>query len=155
MEICAIDPGPENSAFVRMLDSVLTFHTIKPNEEILTILLENTSKADVLVIEMVASYGMPVGVSIFETVLWIGRFMQAAIGHVSTERVFRKDVKLHFCGSSRAKDSNIRQAILDRYGSSRKVAIGTKKQKGPLYGVKKDEWSALAVALYYLDKLRI
>jgi hypothetical protein len=58
------------------------------------------------------------------------------------ELVFRRDVKLHLCGSARAKDPNIRQALLDRFGP-----VGTKKAPGPLYGVKSHIWSALAVAV--------
>jgi hypothetical protein len=37
--------------------------------------------------------------------------------------------------------------LLDRFGPGREVAVGTKRAPGPLYGIKGDEWSALAVAL--------
>jgi len=60
-------------------------------------------------------------------------------------------VKLHLCGSARAKDTNIRQALIDRYGGS--AAIGKKAAPGPLYGVSKDVWSALAVAVTAADTL--
>ena len=86
---------------------------------------------------MVASYGMPVGKDIFETVKWIGRFEEAAatIWEVKTILIYRKDVKSYLCGSMKAKDSNIRQALID--------LLGKEKTKG----VSKDIWSALAVAL--------
>jgi hypothetical protein len=61
--------------------------------------------------------------------------------------VYRKDVKLYLCGSLRATDANIRAALLDRFGPGREIAVGTKRAPGPLYGIKGDEWSALAVAL--------
>jgi hypothetical protein len=60
--------------------------------------------------------------------------------------VFRRDVKLHLCDSPRAKDGNVRQALLDRLGPQ-----GTKKAPGPTYGVKSHEWAALAVAVYGWD----
>jgi len=72
----------------------------------------------------------------------IGRFAEVSRGSASL--VFRRDVKMHLCGSARAKDANIRQALLDRLGP-----VGTKKAPGPLYGVKSHIWAALAVAVTY------
>jgi hypothetical protein len=93
-----------------------------------------------IAIEMIASYGMAVGADVFQTCVEIGRFVEVAEGNVSL--VFRRDVKMHLCGSARAKDANIRQAMLDRLGP-----VGTKKAPGPLYGVKSHIWAALAVAI--------
>ena len=64
--------------------------------------------------------------------------------------VYREDVKLHLCGSPRAKDANIRQALIDRWGGKAE-AVGTVKKPGPLYGVKSHAWSALAVAVTALE----
>ena len=60
------------------------------------------------------------------------------------------DHKVHHCHSARAKDSNIRQALLDRFGG-KDIAVGTKADQGPLYGIKKDVWSALAIGVYHLE----
>ena len=57
-----------------------------------------------MVYEMVAGYGMPVGAEVFETAFWAGRFSEAWPGHA--ERLYRRDVKLYLCGSSRAKDTS-------------------------------------------------
>jgi hypothetical protein len=48
----------------------------------------------------------------------------------------------------KAKDANIRQALIDIYGGNDK-AIGNKKTPGPLYGIKGDLWAALAVAVTF------
>jgi hypothetical protein len=96
-------------------------------------------------IEMIACYGMPVGAEVFETCIWIGRFIERWGSHAFY--IYRKDVKLHLCGQARAKDANVRQALIDRYGSSQKKAIGTKKAPGPLYGISSHVWSALGVAI--------
>ena len=78
---------------------------------------------DVLVIEMIASYGMPVGKEVFETCVWIGRFKELAIiRNIKVEYIYRKDEKMNLCQSMKAKDSNIRQALIDRFG-----IVGTKK----------------------------
>lgn len=73
-----------------------------------------------MVIEMIASYGMPVGKEVFDTCVWIGRFAEAS--GMPTNYIYRKDEKMNICHSMRAKDSNIRQALIDRFG-----VVGTKK----------------------------
>jgi hypothetical protein len=103
------------------------------------------SPTDKMVVEMIASYGMPVGQEVFDTCVWIGRFIEACPG--PHQLISRKDVKLHLCGTHRAKDTNVYHALLDLYGGGRAVAVGTKKAPGPLYGFKADCWSALAVAI--------
>jgi hypothetical protein len=60
--------------------------------------------------------------------------------------VFRRDVKLSLCGSARAKDGNIRTALIDLHGG-KEAAIGRKKTPGPLWGVHADVWAALALAI--------
>lgn len=106
-----------------------------------------TDISDILAIEMVASYGMPVGREVFETVRWIGRFQQAWSEPEAVKLVYRQDVKLHLCKSVRAKDANIWQALKDRFGEP-----GTAKNPGKLYGVKSHARAALAVALTVYDK---
>lgn len=65
----------------------------------------------------------------------------------------RRAVKLHLCGSMRAKDGNIRQALVDRFGGQAQ-AVGTKKAPGPLFGLSSHRWSALAVAVTWWDTRR-
>ncbi len=140
--ILAIDPGPEQSGWVlwdhecgRVLKS-----GVAPNDVMLSIAKDETDIA----CEMIASYGMPVGAEVFETCVWIGRFLQAT--HGSFKRIFRRDVKLHLCGNARAKDNNVWQALVDRYGPP-----GTKKKPGALYGVRSHARAALAVAVTHGD----
>ncbi len=145
--ILAIDPGNIESAYC-----VIDKETYKPiefgkidNQLLLIKLCE--LKYETLVIEMIASYGMPVGKEVFETCVWIGRFIQRR-DCASYYYVYRKDEKINICGSMKAKDSNIRQALIDRFGQ-----VGTKKNPGWFYGFKADIWSAYAVGITYLDKV--
>lgn len=149
MTTIAVDPGTEESAYIVYRDGEIIDKDILENDE-MRLMLEQCFRApnDKLAIEMVASYGMPVGKDVFETVLWIGRFIEAWGGPY--KKVYRKDVKLHLCKSMKAKDANIRQAIIDRYppiGGGKTPQIGIKDQPGPLYGMKSHLWSALAVAI--------
>jgi hypothetical protein len=145
--VIAIDPGSEESAIVFMrADGRPGEFRKAENRHILTQVAETAGWWH-MAIEMIASYGMPVGKEVFDTCVWIGRFIQAFDGPFTL--VYRRDVKMHLCGNNTAKDSNIRQALIDKFGPSKDVAIGTKKSPGPLYGVSKDIWAALAVGVTY------
>lgn len=137
--VFAVDPGPKESAFVEWDGDRIIQHDKQPNECLLAL----RTRAQP-VIEMIASLGMPVGAEVFDTCIWIGKFMQA---WGSAELMFRREVKLHLCNDSRAKDGNIRQALIDRLG-----APGTKANPGVTYGISGDEWQALALAVTWWDK---
>jgi hypothetical protein len=145
VNILAIDPGCHESAWLSYDGSILSFGR-EPNVDVLAMLKQKGPqfRHEHLAIEMIASYGMPVGKEVFETVLWIGRFIEAWNDPYTL--IYRKDVKMHLCGSVRAKDPNVRQALLDRFGPQ-----GTKANKGATYGISKDVWAALAVAVTYGD----
>lgn len=141
--ILAIDPGTSQSAWLRFDGSRPQGFGITANE-VLVRALRSGGLPGVVVIEKVESYGMAVGAEVFDTVLWAGRFAEAA-HRVPVVMLPRRAVKLALCGDSRAKDANIRQALLDRFGGS--AAVGRKAAPGPLYGVSRDVWSALAIAV--------
>ena len=155
--VIAIDPGTTQSAYVIMKqDKSLDEFGILQNDDVLEMLAhedQNNFNDSECVIEMVASYGMPVGQSVFETCVWIGRFM-GQLEIIPVSRIYRKEITLNLCNSRAARDGNVRRAILDRYpptGGGKTPQIGTKKHPGPLYGVSKDVWAALGVALTYYD----
>lgn len=146
--VLAIDPGTLQSAYVVLCGEVIYEHGIAENQQLLQMIRSgHFDFAEYLAIEMIASYGMAVGAEVFRTCVWIGRF-EEAWGDPFSE-VFRKDVKMNVCGSPRAKDANIRQAMLDRFG-----APGTKREPGRTYGMRKDAWQALAVAVTWMDRRR-
>ena len=149
--LLAIDPGSSASGWVVYNSSwgVVLSAGIDKNEVLLE-RLRSEQDADQLVVEMIASYGMPVGREVFETCVWIGRFKEAYDG--PSEWVYRREVKLALCDSPRAKDANVRQALIDMFGPGKGAAIGTKKVPGPLYGFKADMWAALGVAVAWVQK---
>lgn len=151
--ILAIDAGTTESGYALMSDKYeLILHGKMENGALLE-KMYNT-KFDTLVVEMVASYGMAVGASVFETCLWIGRYIEAAcVKCVPVERVYRKDEKINLCGSMKAKDANIRQALIDRFAKfDFKNGKGTKAHPDYFYGVSKDAWAAIAVAVTAIDR---
>lgn len=151
MRVFAVDPGTTCSALVVMDEKKIYRHELQDNRVILA-RLADCSAADVMAIEMVASYGKPVGQETFETCVWIGRFMQVVTNHY---RLFRQEIKTHLCGTfQNVKDGVIRQRLIDIYsnGAGKAVAIGLKKTPGPLYGISEDEWQALAVGVTFGEK---
>lgn len=158
MRLLSIDPGNVESGWV-----VLDTDTMKPlvfaksgNGALLTDITSGTIECDDAVIEMVASYGMSVGATVFETCVWIGRFQQALLDSrgIATERIVRLDVKMHHCHSSSATDSNIRQALVDRFApNEQNHGKGTKAQPGFFYGFAADVWQAYALGVHKADKI--
>ena len=133
--IIGIDPGPEWQSCV--------MYEPKMKRVLSCAAFRNNFKHDFfthsdIAIEWIESFGMAVGREVFQTVFQIGRIREQ-LGCVRL--IPRRDVKLTLCHSSRAKDTNVRQALIDTIG-----VVGTKKNPGPLYGVSGHYWAALGVA---------
>lgn len=148
--LLAIDPGYESSALVCFSGMRIDSCQYLPNPDLAHALRHEIAwdGAD-LVLEQIESFGMPVGREIFGTVFWTGRFAEAHQGWVIL--MPRRAVKMHLCHSARATDANIRCALMDRHGG-RIAAIGVKQDPGPLYGVTRHGWSAVALGVTYLDQ---
>lgn len=149
-KILALDPGTTETGWVLYNGGRVAHCGVMANQQMVDRLSWSTDDGTVLAVEMIASYGMPVGKEVFETCVWIGRFLQAWHRPDLAVRVFRQEVKLHLCGSPKAKDPNVRQALLDQFpatGGGAVPQVGTKKKPGPLFGVSSHIWSALGVAV--------
>lgn len=176
--VLAVDPGTFESAFVLLeQDAVWDFGKVK-NLELLQAIEDQRFNADVLALEMLDARGSPMGYETLRTLVWCGQFRQA-FGRDLTKEIKRSEVKSTICGQHKdAKDANIRQAMIDRWGGD-SVAVGgvkcgTCKGKGwtgrdhascsgcngslwkfppgPLNGFSKDCWQALAVGVTYYEK---
>ena len=177
--LLAIDPGTTKSGWCYMEDSEPIDWGWTDNGKMYALINKFQSP---LVIEDIAHYGMPVGKDVFQTIRWTGRFdRHAEASALMVTYVTRPDVKLALCGSPRANDSTIRQALVDHYGGD-EIAIGGKKCQGckgkgwlgrdhadcedcdgrgtatpagVLHGISGHVWSALAVGLTHHDRLLI
>jgi hypothetical protein len=151
MRLLAIDPGNALSAYVLydVEEARPVLWEKMPNEDMRCVVgrYRDDLRVEVLAIEMVASYGMPVGREVFDTCVWIGRFAERWGTEGDVRMVYRSDVKLHLTNSRRSKDPNVRQALLDKFGPGKELAVGKKASPGPLYGLTGDCWSALGVAV--------
>lgn len=159
-QILAIDPGSAKSAWLFYDTSskcpIPAQHGICDNEDLVRKLKRSHSgpikqrpPPAILAIEMIKPRGMPTAWEEMLTCVWIGRFIEAWRGPWSF--VYRMEEKMHLCGRANANDANIRAALIDRWGGKEK-AVGLKKSPGPLFGISKDVWAALAVAVTYAER---
>lgn len=156
--IIGIDPGNVESAFclvdTRTLQPI--FFRKEKNAEMwkdVFMAAETVNWNVDFAIEDVASYGMPVGREVFDTVKWIARMQERLEGCDQPYKlIYRKDEKMAICHSPKANDASIRQALIDRfaYGVPNK-GKGTKKSPGWFYGFKADIWQAYAIAVTYAE----
>ena len=162
--ILAIDPGNVESGYVITGNDLEVWDKGKVNNnELMCIIndcvmeeLENANADINIAIEKIASYGMPVGIEVFDTCIWIGRFVQEFINlgikEDDIKYIFRKDEKMNLCQSMKANDTTIKQALVDRFAPGQKnYGKGTKKNPGWFYGFKSDIWASYAVAVTYHD----
>ena len=153
--IIAIDPGNAQSGYC-----VIDRNTLRPlefgkvdNVELLRKLASATEQGwRWAVIEMVASYGMSVGRDVFDTTVWIGRFYQVLSDQCPVRMLCRIEEKKHICHDSRANDTAIRRALIDRFAAhDLKNGKGTKKKPDFFYGFKADVWTAYALGLTAIE----
>jgi hypothetical protein len=143
MKILAIDPGTTQSAFVVWDTDRQEFIGLKmgivDNDLLLKSIDEYAVDADLIAIEAVQNYGFQMGRTTIETIMFTGALRQESSVMCSwaTVKLYgRPTIKGHFNAKN---DATIRSSLRMRYGEARK---GEK-----LEGVKKDIWSALALAV--------
>lgn len=122
--------------------------------------LNGDNKPDMLAIEMIGHYGqgMAAGATTFDTCIWIGRFLETAerdmglVEEKNIHRIMRRHEKINLCGSMKAKDKDIKQALVDRFALGQpNYGKGTKSAPGFFFGVAKDAWQAVAVGTTAFD----
>ncbi len=120
MRIFAVDPGPEKSAFVYWdsREEKILQTAILPNPDILILFRSLPEDCEAVAIEMIGHYGsgMPAGKEVFNTCVFIGELKEACFPRFQARLIERRYIKIHLCNSARAKDGNIRQALIDRFG---------------------------------------
>ena len=172
--LLSIDPGTTKSGWCiyegrkdRVLDTVVACG-VDENEDLLrritdfiTVYPSNQkAPSGQVVIEWITSYGMKVGQEVFETCLFAGRCYERAMtlattfGSPKPVLITRKEIKMALVGRMNSKDTHVRQALIEMFGPTKEQAIGKKASPGPLYGVTSHGWSALAVAVVYMEKLK-
>jgi hypothetical protein len=144
--IVGIDAGPKDCCLVELGPTGV----VKVETQVVAeIVLQSIVDEDCLwYVEDFVPYGQRLGHESIATIKAIG-----VLQHFGVAAIDRPTIKLHLCGVKNAKDADIRDALIHRFGPGRDAAVGTKKNRGPLYGVSGSHaWAALAVAVTAWDQ---
>lgn len=144
MIVFGIDPGPLQSAYA-VWDGIAVMEAKLLSNLDMILTIRAMDPSTIYAIEVVRGYGQIVGNDTFFTAEWVGRF--DAVANFKAVLLPRKDIKLHLCGNTSSRDSDIRKALIDRIGPQ-----GTKKAPGPTFGLSGHTWAALAVAVVAYDR---
>lgn len=155
MKVLAIDAGNIQSCYVLFCteEKKVIKKGLVENEAFLKEIL--TLKFDEVAIEKIVSMGMAVGDTTFETVFQNARIYQILLDKLNIKANFypRYDIKMHLCMTTRAKDGNIRAALVNKFGEP-----STKKNPHNTYSELDDGvyfgthfWAALAVCMYHIE----
>lgn len=158
----AIDPGNVYSAYAILANSDyrIVEKAKEENEKVLQRVFQYASEDPGdkrVVIEMIASYGMAVGSTVFDTCIWIGRYWQMLESNgIHPEFIVRSKVKHNLCHSTAAKDSNVTAALVERFSPKNQANFGkgTKNNPGWFHGVSKDIWAAIGVGVTSIDVMK-
>lgn len=159
--IVAIDTGSDKSAFVmynKETKQLADRHWL-PNIELIERLKKyyNSGEVELVLIEMSASYGMPIGIQVLINCLIIGMFAQLAKQYnLPVKLIFRKTIKLELCGALRkVNDSAVNITIRDMYWGD--PGSKSKKNLNPFYfneetdknearsEMENNQWAALGI----------
>jgi hypothetical protein len=150
--VCGIDPAPVQTALTVWDGQRVLHKMLSPNDEVRNWILAHLDSHNVsaLAVEGIQPMGMAVGKTVFDTAFFVGHLQEllTATGPKVVLKVNRTRIKLHHTGGTKANDSQIRAALIARFGEP-----GNKKNPGVLFGVANDIWSSTAIAVWAHDVL--
>lgn len=149
-----IDPSNIHSAYCTIDEKTkkpLQFGKV-PNEQLRQMLRDREIKFDEVVIEDIQNMGLPAGRTLFDTAKEIGRQTEILEGlGYEIEYVYRREEKIHICGTMKANDATIRRALIDRFAET-ESGKGTKRSPDFFYGFHSDIWQSFCVALTAVER---
>lgn len=145
--VLAIDPGSEQSAWVRVAHGIPVAFAKAPNHDVLDV-VKLLAPHDYIAIEWPHNAG-PGGATILDTAAWAGRFLQRwnDAGGRTPALVYRNSIKAHLLGTTRGNDTAVRRAIIDRF-------VAEHGGREHLTGIANDVWQALACAIAFDETIR-
>jgi len=157
--ILAIDPGNIESAYVLWDGEKMLDKNYLPNKECLSKFEQQRfQNIDCVVIEMVSSYGMPIGQNTIDTCVWIGIFKQF-FHNKEVHLRFRQTVKMHHCHAlNGVNDGAINNVLKGKYGDDKTQKRPNEviwndcvKHNGGREYMNGDIWAAFALATSWTE----
>ena len=151
MIVFGIDPGSKESGIVMLesekgFDWTIKTKSMQPNQTAKLIIQSGIQGGTdrYIAIEKIVSYNQKVGASVFDTVKWVGRFMECWENEpncTQVKEIPRREAVGHLCEFGKSgSDKYVREALIKRFG------------KEVLKGFTNHTWSALAIAVTFIDK---
>ena len=150
MILVALDPGPVTSGLV-VYDTdaqrVIRSHAELVWPDVRRLLSDHLLSGAGVVCER--TQAGPPSTDVVRTTEMVGRVMEWCDStRTPLELLYRREVLAGLGVSARGpKDALVRSALIDLHGTSRALAVGTRRAPGPLYGVTSHAWAALALAV--------
>jgi len=162
--ILCVDPGCFDTAYVVWDGEKLLDKNKISNEElrdkIPNILLGRNEKVSEVIIEMVSSYAMQVGQTIFDSCVFVGILKQQCetLG-VPVHLIFRKSIKLHHNHSLRGvNDGAVNGVLKQKYGEDNTIKKPNLiywneevEKNGGAKWMNGDMWAAFSIATYWTE----
>ena len=156
MIVLAIDPGPVKCGVVLYDDhNRIVLYTLKAAtvDQAVDLVRDAKGSDTLIAIERVQSMGQA-GASLLQTSEVVGRLHQRALDSgLPVVLLYRREVCSHLHVHGAGKDSQVRQRMIEAHGGSREIAVGTKRNPGPLHGVASHAWQALGLAYVAAEKV--
>ena len=161
MIILAIDAGTTQSGYALLNDSYIPIEFGKMDNNALIVeflRMKHQYGFDLAIFEQLSSYGNIIGDTVLQTAVWTGRLHQKILDDCGNSfpilYVKRKQYVTDLTTNPKAKDSNVRQYLVDRFEpNASNNGKGTKKNPSRFYGVSADAWTAIAVAVWCMDNI--
>jgi hypothetical protein len=158
--VVGIDPGPREHAAVMLCgDRVEVVDVAKPSG-LTRLLIDRRVSSVVVAYEQFAPFGSSLDDGSLRTIFETGRLVEdmgeamACLPAVQFVGIRRQQAKRFLVGRTSCGDTEVRGALIERFGPTKELAIGTKKKPGPLYGITSHHWAALAIAVTAADQVQ-
>jgi hypothetical protein len=158
MNLLAIDTGPETCGVVLLDVDEFPPRVIYHKADMQIVFLLDTIRGpkgirefEHVAAERFASQRKPLGNESIYTIEVYGRIWQQCLASgVPFSGIYRREVKQELGMMATANDAQVNEALRYTYpatGGGKTPQKGTKKQPGPLYGLKDHAWPALGVGV--------
>ncbi len=155
--VIGIDPGPKEHAAVMLhKGKAITLSSLDDGEIAATFTILGVDEA-IVAYEQFAPYGSSLDDGSLRTIFETGRLVSRLqkFPRIRCVGLRRQQVKRYLVGRAACGDPQVRGALIERFGPTKELAVGTKKAPGPLYGISGHHWAALAVAVTASDQIQI
>lgn len=155
--VIGIDPGPKDHAAVMLHNGRAAIVESLDHRELAISFGTLGIHTVTVAFEQFAPFGSSLDDGSLRTIFETGKLVAQLqrLGSIRCVGLRRQQVKRYLVGRSACGDPQVRGSLIERFGPTKELAVGTKKAPGPLYGISGHHWAALAVAVTASDAIQL